>query len=56
MAPEEARMVGDRVSHDGRATAVGIDTLILPMSATFGGRGLDVVIELARVSLVACQR
>ena len=44
--PHEALMVGDRVSHDGGAAAVGIDTLILPPPAASGPRGLDVVLRL----------
>jgi HAD superfamily hydrolase (TIGR01493 family) len=44
--PGEALMVGDRASHDGGAADVGIDTLILPAPATFGARGLDVVLGL----------
>jgi HAD superfamily hydrolase (TIGR01549 family) len=44
--PHEALMVGDRVSHDGGAAAVGIDTLILPAPTAFGPRGLDVVLRL----------
>jgi HAD superfamily hydrolase (TIGR01493 family) len=46
LEPGEALMVGDRTSHDGGAAAVGIDTLILPPPATFGPRGLDVVLAL----------
>lgn len=45
-APNEALMIGDRVTHDGGAAAVGIDTLILPAPAAFGMRGLDVVLRL----------
>jgi HAD superfamily hydrolase (TIGR01549 family) len=48
--PHEALMVGDRVSHDGGAAAVGIDTLILPAPAAFGPRGLDVVLALIESS------
>jgi len=44
--PHEALMVGDRISHDGGAADVGIDTLILPAPATFDPRGLDVVLRL----------
>jgi HAD superfamily hydrolase (TIGR01549 family) len=44
--PHEAVMVGDRVSHDGGAAAVGIDTLILPAPAAFGTRGLERVLRL----------
>jgi HAD superfamily hydrolase (TIGR01549 family) len=39
----DALMVGDRASHDGAATLVGIDTLLLPAPLEFGPRGLDVV-------------
>ena len=46
VARERALMVGDRASHDGGAAAVGIDTLILPAPASFGPRGLDVVLKL----------
>jgi FMN phosphatase YigB (HAD superfamily) len=41
-----ALMVGDRASHDGGASLVGIDTLILPAPREFGPRGLDVVLRL----------
>lgn len=44
--PEEALMVGDRVSHDGGAAAVGIDTLILPAPKEFGPRSLDVILGM----------
>jgi FMN phosphatase YigB (HAD superfamily) len=39
-------MVGDRVSHDGGAAAVGVDTLILPARREFGPRGLDVILGM----------
>jgi len=41
-----ALMVGDRASHDGGASLVGIDTLILPAPREFGPRGLDVLLRL----------
>jgi HAD superfamily hydrolase (TIGR01509 family) len=41
-----ALMVGDRASHDGGASLVGIDTLILPAPTAFGPRGLDVLLRL----------
>jgi HAD superfamily hydrolase (TIGR01509 family) len=46
VAPNKALMVGDRVSHDGGAAAVGIDTLILPAPTKYGPRGLDVILSL----------
>lgn len=46
--PGEALMVGDRVARDGAAAALGIDTLILPASPTYGPRGLDRVTRLVR--------
>lgn len=42
----DALMVGDRVSHDGGAAALGIDTLILPMPADLVPRRLDAVLRL----------
>jgi HAD superfamily hydrolase (TIGR01493 family) len=42
----EALMVGDRASHDGGASAIGIPTLILPMPVRVGERGLDVVLSM----------
>ncbi|MCP3976379.1 MAG: HAD-IA family hydrolase [bacterium] len=42
----EALMVGDRVSHDGAAAGVGIDTLILPMPEEVSSRGLQAVLRL----------
>ena len=42
----DALMVGDRVSHDGGAAAVGVDTLILPARREFGPRGLDVILGM----------
>ena len=39
-------MVGDNLSLDGGAAAVGIDTLLLPMPAEFGPRGLDVILGM----------
>jgi HAD superfamily hydrolase (TIGR01509 family) len=44
--PRQALMVGDRVTHDGGAAAVGIDTLILPDPPSSGSRGLDVVLDM----------
>ena len=38
--PSEALMVGDRVSKDGAAARLGIDTLILPTNGVYGPRGL----------------
>jgi HAD superfamily hydrolase (TIGR01549 family) len=46
VGPGDALMVGDRVSHDGGAADVGIDTLILPAPTAFEPRGLDVVLGL----------
>jgi FMN phosphatase YigB (HAD superfamily) len=46
VAASSALMVGDRASHDGGASLVGIDTLILPAPREFGPRGLDVVLRL----------
>jgi HAD superfamily hydrolase (TIGR01509 family) len=42
----EALMVGDRVTHDGGAAALGIETLILPMPADLVPRRLDAVLRL----------
>jgi HAD superfamily hydrolase (TIGR01549 family) len=42
----DALMVGDRASHDGAASNVGIDTLILPTRPKFGPRGLDVILGM----------
>lgn len=42
----DALMVGDRVSHDGGAADVGIDTLILPAPRELGPRGLSVVCDM----------
>ena len=39
--PSEALMVGDRVSRDGAAARLGIDTLILPTNGVYAPRGLD---------------
>jgi FMN phosphatase YigB (HAD superfamily) len=39
--PSEALMVGDRVSRDGAAARLGIDTLILPTNWRYETRGLD---------------
>lgn len=36
-------MVGDRSTHDGAATELGITTLLLPPLASFGPRGLSLV-------------
>ncbi len=44
--PSEALMVGDRVSRDGAAARLGIDTLILPTNWAFAPRGLDRVARL----------
>jgi HAD superfamily hydrolase (TIGR01549 family) len=46
VAAGDALMVGDRVSHDGGAAPVRIDTLILPAPREFGPRGLDVVLGM----------
>jgi HAD superfamily hydrolase (TIGR01549 family) len=46
VTPGEALMVGDRVSRDGGAAAVGIDTLILPTNHSYAPRGLDRVARL----------
>jgi len=42
----DALMVGDRMSHDGGAAAVGITTLILPMPDDRQVRHLDPVVDL----------
>jgi HAD superfamily hydrolase (TIGR01493 family) len=42
----EALMVGDRASHDGGASAIGIATLILPTPRRVGERGLDIVVSM----------
>jgi HAD superfamily hydrolase (TIGR01509 family) len=45
--PEDALMVGDRASHDGRAADAGVATLILPRPpADLGPRGLEIVLRL----------
>ncbi len=44
--PHDALMVGDRVTHDGGAAEIGIDTLILPSPPADGPRGLDAVLRL----------
>ncbi len=44
--PSEALMVGDRVSRDGAAAGLGIDTLILPTTWTYEARGLDRIARL----------
>ena len=44
--PTESLMVGDRVSRDGAAAKLGIDTLILPTSWSFAPRGLEKVARL----------
>jgi FMN phosphatase YigB (HAD superfamily) len=41
VSPSEALMVGDRVSRDGAAARLGIDTLILPTTWKYETRGLD---------------
>jgi len=46
VVPGEALMGRDRASHDGRGTAVGIDTLLLPAPVTFEPRGLDFILRL----------
>jgi FMN phosphatase YigB (HAD superfamily) len=46
---EETLMVGDHPQADGGAAAVGMRTLILPMSAPGSRQGLDAVLELVRV-------
>jgi len=46
VAPEDALMVGDRVTHDGGAAAVGVDTLLLPQPPASGTRGLDVILGM----------
>src|SRR5262245_52813316 len=54
VTPDRALMVGDRASHDGAATAVGIATYIFggPFPAGLTGpRGLDAVLRLAGVSV-----
>lgn len=43
-------MVGDRVTRDGGAVAVGITTLILPEAPNFALRGLERVLRLAGYS------
>jgi FMN phosphatase YigB (HAD superfamily) len=43
----ETLMVGDRANGDGRATAVGMTTLILPSVANYTPRGLDLVLRLS---------
>ncbi len=44
--PKDALMVGDRLTHDGGAAAIGIDTLLLPQPPASGTRGLDVVVRM----------
>lgn len=44
--PSEALMVGDRMSRDGAAAQLGIDTLILPPSWSYAPRGLERVVRL----------
>jgi putative hydrolase of the HAD superfamily len=44
--PADALMVGDSLSLDGGAAAIGIDTLLLPVPSEFGPRGLDVVLGM----------
>jgi putative hydrolase of the HAD superfamily len=46
----DALMVGDRVTQDGGAARVGIDTLILPNAPASGPRGLDVVLGVLGVA------
>ena len=42
----ESLMVGDRATHDGAASEVGIDTFILLPREKFGVRGLKAVLRL----------
>jgi HAD superfamily hydrolase (TIGR01549 family) len=44
--PEDALMVGDSLTLDGGAAAIGIDTLLLPVPGEFGPRGLDVILGM----------
>ena len=44
--PSDALMVGDRVSRDGAAARLGIDTLILPTNWKYETRGLDRITRL----------
>ena len=44
--PSAALMVGDRMSRDGAAAQLGIDTLILPPSWSYAPRGLERVVRL----------
>ncbi len=44
--PNEALMVGDRVSKDGAAARLGIDTLILSTNGMYAPHGLDKVVRL----------
>jgi putative hydrolase of the HAD superfamily len=46
VSASDALMVGDRLDLDGGATAVGIDTLLLPTPKEFGVRGLDVILGM----------
>lgn len=39
-------MVGDRSTHDGAATEIGVTTLLLPPLVCFGSRGLSLVSSL----------
>jgi HAD superfamily hydrolase (TIGR01493 family) len=45
-APDEALMVGDHPAADGGATAIGMRTLILPMSPAGAEQGLARVLDL----------
>jgi HAD superfamily hydrolase (TIGR01509 family) len=45
--PAATLMVGDHPSADGGATALGIRTLLLPMSPPGAPHGLDAVLALA---------
>lgn len=47
--PDRVLMVGDRSSHDGAAAAVGITCLIVPPPASFGHRGLDLVLDVVGI-------
>jgi HAD superfamily hydrolase (TIGR01549 family) len=46
VTPDEALMVGDRLTHDGGAAAASIDTVLLPQPPASGARGLDVVLGM----------
>lgn len=47
VSPDAALMVGDHATADGGATALGVRTLLLPMSPAGEAHGLDAVLALA---------